>query len=374
MIEVIVMLAVIVGVFRLSLVEWRWRMVYSFLLAVGMWWSLRYAVQLSKPALIAWLQTTEVRQYVAIAITLDTMLMLAWCLAPLRRQSSPLLSALFTAFSFSLPPALFYLLVQTVFMAVGTDFHIVGLVFAVATALLLPFLAGVVRGLTTNPSSSQQSGDAALLIQLLLCALGLLYTQHTDIVYQLSSFSPDQSILSIIMDFISKALFGIANALLIPDIILLIFFFVRALILLGTTYTQFMKRRSKGHGELFAKYLSILQGHEPSEAYSDYVVAQFEAEAQKDVNLSRLLTKLGPVLGLIGTLISMSPALVGLSTGDIAGMAYNMQVVFSATVVGLFISAIGLFTQQLKSRWYAKDASRLDYESQTLMMSYEEKA
>lgn len=87
-----------------------------------------------------------------------------------------------------------------------------------------------------------------------------------------------------------------------------------------------------------------------------------------------LFTKLGPVLGLIGTLISMSPALVGLSTGDISGMAYNMQVVFSATVVGLVISAVGLFTQQLKTRWYAKDVNNLDYVSRIYAGSYEKEA
>ena len=211
------------------------------------------------------------------------------------------------------------------------------------------------------------------------------------------------------MEIISRALFGIANSLLIPDVILLIFFFFRALILLGGTYNQFMTRRknsrlldetikelkatgrrdsgngSKGIEELrsllpekadslFVKYLKDLLAHPASEAYADYIITHYETEAAKDVNLSRLLTKLGPVLGLIGTLISMSPALVGLSTGDISGMAYNMQVVFSATVVGLVISAVGLFTQQLKSRWYAKDVNRLDYVSRIYQQSHEKEA
>ena len=39
------------------------------------------------------------------------------------------------------------------------------------------------------------------------------------------------------------------------------------------------------------------------------------------------------MLGLMGTLIPMGPALVGLSTGDIASMAYNMQVAFATTAV-----------------------------------------
>jgi biopolymer transport protein ExbB/TolQ len=79
-----------------------------------------------------------------------------------------------------------------------------------------------------------------------------------------------------------------------------------------------------------------------------------------------MLAKLGPVLGLIGTLIAMSPALVGLSTGDIAGMAYNMQVVFATTVVGLVVSAIGLITLQFKQRWYAGEVNRLDFVARIL--------
>ena len=194
-------------------------------------------------------------------------------------------------------------------------------------------------------------------------------------------------------------LFGIANSLLIPDIILLIVFFIRALLLLGSTYNQFMVRRRNNrrlatvikelqpssigslrdllpekHDGLFTEYLADILDHPADEAYTDYLITQYETEVAKDVNLSRLLTKLGPVLGLIGTLISMSPALVGLSTGDISGMAYNMQVVFSATVVGLVISAVGLFTQQLKTRWYAKDVNALEFVSRIEIERHEKEA
>ena len=201
------------------------------------------------------------------------------------------------------------------------------------------------------------------------------------------------------MELISKMLFGIANSLLIPDIILLIVFFIRALVLLGSTYNLFMVRRRNNHRlgtvikelqpsgigalrnllpekheALFTEYLADILEHPADEAYTDYLITHYETEVAKDVNISRLLTKLGPVLGLIGTLISMSPALVGLSTGDISGMAYNMQVVFSATVVGLVISAVGLFTQQLKTRWYAKDVNDLEFVSRIYTESHEKEA
>ena len=62
----------------------------------------------------------------------------------------------------------------------------------------------------------------------------------------------------------------------------------------------------------------------------------------------------------------MSPALTGLSTGNITKMATNMQVVFATTVVGLVISLVGLVTLQFKQRWYAKEINNLDYIARVL--------
>ncbi len=193
------------------------------------------------------------------------------------------------------------------------------------------------------------------------------------------------------MEFISKALFWVANSLLIPDIILLLCLFVRSLFLVGSFYNQFMTKRKNDKllndkikqlsveniselkeflpekdNSLFTKYLRDMLHTEPSEAYSEYLICNLENEADKDLSLSKMLAKMGPVLGLIGTLIAMSPALVGLSTGDISGMAYNMQVVFATTVVGLVVSAVGLVTLQYKQRWYAKDIYNLEYVSRVM--------
>lgn len=193
------------------------------------------------------------------------------------------------------------------------------------------------------------------------------------------------------MEIISKSLFWVANSLLIPDIIILLILFFRALVLTGNFYNQMMIKRhndklfgqkikelSPGsiaglesllpekNNSLFTKYLRDMLSANHTEAYSDYLISCFENEADKDLSLSRMLAKMGPVLGLIGTLIAMSPALVGLSTGDISGMAYNMQVVFATTVVGLVISAVGLVTLQFKQRWYAKDIYNLEYVSRVI--------
>lgn len=199
------------------------------------------------------------------------------------------------------------------------------------------------------------------------------------------------------MEIISKTLFWVANSLLIPDIILLLILFIRSLLLTGSFYNQMMVKRrtaklfnqkikslSAGGSidelkallpektdSLFTKYLRDMLTSKPSEAYADFLISNFENEADRDLSLSKLLAKMGPILGLIGTLIAMSPALVGLSTGDISGMAYNMQVVFATTVVGLVVSAVGLVTLQFKQRWYAKDIYNLEYVSRVMIISDE---
>ena len=45
------------------------------------------------------------------------------------------------------------------------------------------------------------------------------------------------------MELISKLLFRVANSLLIPDIIILLYLFVRSLILIGGTYNMYMTKR-----------------------------------------------------------------------------------------------------------------------------------
>lgn len=56
----------------------------------------------------------------------------------------------------------------------------------------------------------------------------------------------------------------------------------------------------------------------------------------------------------------------GASTGDIASMAYNMQVAFATTVVGLFAAAIGFVTGQVKQRWYLQEMTDLEFVAELL--------
>ena len=106
-----------------------------------------------------------------------------------------------------------------------------------------------------------------------------------------------------------------------------------------------------------------------NDAKIDMLLSEFEIESDKTISTSRILTKMGPILGLMGTLIPMGPALVGLATGDIASMAYNMQVAFATTVVGLVVSAIGFLTQQARERWAMREITMLEYLAEVIRTS-----
>jgi biopolymer transport protein ExbB/TolQ len=188
------------------------------------------------------------------------------------------------------------------------------------------------------------------------------------------------------MNFITDALYWLSTGLLVPVIILLLFLFVKALLLAGGFFGMFMQRKReekklqthidqltyqeldafypilpRQQASLFAIYARKLIDSAKSPAHCNRNLSMFELDADKDLAASKTLAKMGPVLGLMGTLIPMGPALVGLSTGDIASMAYNMQVAFATTVVGLAAGAIGFITLQIKQRWYLKDMANLEF-------------
>ena len=193
------------------------------------------------------------------------------------------------------------------------------------------------------------------------------------------------------MNFISDIFYWISTGLLVPVIVLLIILFCRAILLAGSFYGQYLSIRKtetllrnelskltpdtveelssklpENSRSLVITYMRQVLDTRDTPAQVQRLLANFEIAADKDLAISKTLTKLGPILGLMGTLIPMGPALAGLASGDIASMAYNMQIAFATTVVGLVAGAVGFLTQQVKQRWYAREINDLEYLDKTL--------
>ena len=97
-----------------------------------------------------------------------------------------------------------------------------------------------------------------------------------------------------------------------------------------------LKRRCMDFGRIWGKCNRLLfvftarklLADRMTSIHRDRLIGGYEIQESARLNIAKNLTKFGPILGLMGTLIPMGPALVGLSTGDVASMAYNMQVAF----------------------------------------------
>ncbi|HEY5317971.1 MAG TPA: MotA/TolQ/ExbB proton channel family protein, partial [Solirubrobacteraceae bacterium] len=90
-------------------------------------------------------------------------------------------------------------------------------------------------------------------------------------------------------------------------------------------------------------------------------LADFDFEAQRRLGRTRMLVRAGPALGLMGTLIPLSPALTGLAKGDTATLSNDLRIAFSVTVVGLLIGAVAFALSLSRDRMYGQDLSDLEY-------------
>ena len=105
---------------------------------------------------------------------------------------------------------------------------------------------------------------------------------------------------------------------------------------------------------------AMLDGR-PDRRVARYRISGFEASCQRELDRARLMTRMGPMLGLMGTLIPKGHALGQLALGDVSAMTQNLQVAFANTVVGLFIGLLGFVIYQGRQRWFNQEIDTLDY-------------
>ena len=183
------------------------------------------------------------------------------------------------------------------------------------------------------------------------------------------------------MNFMIQMLTWISDSLLVPVVVLLLALFLYSLVLLGGFFSLYLRllgyhrelRRLMeqpdgpdlaaltGRTDPFAVKLKTLAELDWHPIRCEKKIAEFQQSCQWDLERPKFLIKIGPMLGLMGTLIPMGPALVGLAGGDLASMARNIQVAFTTTVVGIFIGAIGLITYSIKNHWYREEIGNLRY-------------
>ena len=194
-------------------------------------------------------------------------------------------------------------------------------------------------------------------------------------------------------EILTSGLHMIAQSLQIPVIIFLVIFAFFAIVTLGSLVAEYTSRKKITPDALEKLIYSISNATSPealmnviknARLYEDQKVIlvkilradsltsdtretlarkliEFEeTKLGKSIERTDIVTRIGPTLGLMGTLIPMGPGLAALGAGDVNTLANAIIVAFDTTVVGIGAGAVGYFVSKIRRRWYEEDLSNLD--------------
>jgi len=195
-------------------------------------------------------------------------------------------------------------------------------------------------------------------------------------------------------------MFVISNALLYPVIIVLLALIAWALVSAGQFISEYASRNrdirrikfgcreakrkletgdfleassillSCGSNDFLKKFMNDLSEviretetakTEELSTEAEKLIQDYELKIADGLTHVRLVTRIGPMLGLMGTLIPLGPALMGLSAGNIQQLAANLVIAFSTTVLGLFAGGVAYCILLIKTKWYLQDLSDMEY-------------
>lgn len=128
--------------------------------------------------------------------------------------------------------------------------------------------------------------------------------------------------------------------------------------------SNLLRRQKEALGALLAQ--SELP-HAAWEALARRMLTREELFYAKIVTKTELVARLGPMLGLMATLIPLGPGLIALSQGDTKRLAGSLLTAFDATVLGLASAAIAYFISRVRRRWYEDYMSVLETVTEALL-------
>lgn len=201
-------------------------------------------------------------------------------------------------------------------------------------------------------------------------------------------------------DILTSGLNVISQSLLIPVIVILLIFVVYAVITLGGLISEYTSRKKisantikdliydisasenseevkkvisesiipKSQKNILIELASSESLKEKSrQALANKYIESEENHIDKIVEKTDIVTRIGPTLGLMGTLIPMGPGLAALGSGDVNALSQAIIVAFDTTVVGIGAGAVGYLVSKIRRRWYDDYLSNLDALSDAIL-------
>ena len=93
---------------------------------------------------------------------------------------------------------------------------------------------------------------------------------------------------------------------------------------------------------------------------AERLLATEEARNARTTSITDMIAKLGPMFGLLGTLIPLGPGIVALGQGDTVTLSESMNVAFDTTIAGVISAAVASVISHIRKRWYNDDMVSLE--------------
>ncbi len=199
---------------------------------------------------------------------------------------------------------------------------------------------------------------------------------------------------------VEEVIFELAELLRVPVLILVLSALALVLVEAGAFAVELVRRRQRDTGRLeqaavrarqaleggdvpaaqgvlwqvawsnaMAATLALIAARARGERSEDRIakaLADFDYASLRRLERTRMLVRAGPALGLMGTLIPLSPALAGLAEGNVTELSSNLRLAFSITVLGLLIGVLAFGISLARDRLYGHDLSDLEFVAATL--------
>ena len=91
---------------------------------------------------------------------------------------------------------------------------------------------------------------------------------------------------------------------------------------------------------------------EPLFALAQVQIEHAEKHYKNRIAWTDTISKIAPLLGLMGTLIPLGPGIVALGNKDVSQLSNALLVAFDATVCGLICAIVSLIISKIRSGWY----------------------
>lgn len=209
---------------------------------------------------------------------------------------------------------------------------------------------------------------------------------------------------SVAHSYLSDILHTVSQALLAPDIILLLALIGYALFSIGGIIAEFVIERRyfqvampkflaalmaaeegslpaviEGSGLVRRQKVALLTVYDYRALPGDALVAlirrlvsEEEGYYNRITGRNNMAARVAPMLGLMGTLIPLGPGIQALGKADTAALSSSLLVAFDTTVAGLVVAAVCLVVGKVRGRWYDNYMSALDSAMATMLQKIED--